>query len=93
MTINVVESAGYKVLTGSGQVSAHAVQIVGIVCAASTSLTIKVWDSPSASGAYALNTLPMLQGDFLPLPIILMNGCFVTFGGTGEITVLYNPVQ
>ena len=93
MAATVVESSGYKVLTGSGQVSAHGVQLVGLLCPSSTSLTVKIWDSPTASGTYAVNTFTLNTGDFIPLPMILMNGCYITFGGTGEITVFYNPVQ
>jgi hypothetical protein len=93
MSTNVVESSGYKPITGTGLVASHAVQLVGFLCVSSSALTVKIWDATSPAGAYVVNTMSVSAGDFVPVPAVLTNGCYITFGGSGEITLFFNPVQ
>lgn len=78
-------SASALVKTGSGKIS-------GIVVNSHTSGTIKVWDNTSAAGTVLFNTITLAVGErFIPLyDANFTTGCYVTIGGTADITVLYN---
>jgi hypothetical protein len=60
----------------------------GILVGTSTALTIKVWDSMTATGAVILETTAALTaGQFVRIPAAFSTGCFITIGGSGTFTV------
>lgn len=60
----------------------------GIFVSTSTALTIKVWDSLTATGTVILETTAALTaGQFLRIPAGFGTGCFITVGGVGTFTV------
>jgi hypothetical protein len=82
--------ANYKTLAASGQVKATDGELVGILVSTSTALTLKVWDSLSATGTAIVETTGTLSaGAYIPMPANFGTGCYVTIGGTGTITVFY----
>lgn len=65
-------------------------RIVGIAFSTSTSLTIKLWDNTAGSGNVLLNTTAAITAPaFWQLRVSGTNGCYVTFGGTGSISIYY----
>src|SRR5690348_5813383 len=65
--------------------------LLGIfVASASSSPTIKVWDSTAASGAVLVNTFTPIAGTWYPLPFHFQVGLFVDIGGTVDITVSFH---
>jgi len=91
MSNAVIETAQYTRVTGSIAVRSASTKVLGIFVASSTSGTIKVWDSPSASGDVFINTFSVLPGSFYPMPGALAKGCFVEIGGTVDCTVFTDP--
>lgn len=82
--------ANFKTLAASGQVKATDGELVGILVGTSTALTLKIWDSLSATGTVILETTGSLAvGAYLPIPASFGTGCYVTIGGSGTFTVFY----
>ncbi|MDE3021961.1 MAG: hypothetical protein KGI54_08885 [Pseudomonadota bacterium] len=76
-------------LSASGLAKSGAGVLGGIYVGTSTALTIKVWDSLTASGTVILETTSALTaGSFINLPVAFSTGCFITVGGAGTFTVL-----
>lgn len=78
-------------LSGSGvAVPDGGARIVGIMVSTSTSLTLKLWDNTAGSGTVLMNTTAAITAPvFWPVRITCKAGCYVTFGGTGTITVYW----
>jgi hypothetical protein len=75
-------------LSATGSAKTGAGVMGGILVGTSTALTIKVWDSLSASGTVILETTAALTaGTYLTIPACFSTGCFITAGGTGTFTV------
>ena len=64
-------------------------QLVGFFVGTTSSLTPKIWDALSATGNVLLDTTGTLAIGWYPLPVNFNTGLFVTFGGTGKITLVY----
>lgn len=79
----------YTELSASGKISDYPVKLGGIFCASSSSGTVKIWDNNAASGAVVVNTFNIVANTWYSLPFNLMNGCFITVGGTADITVAW----
>lgn len=78
-------------LAASGLAKTGAGLLGGIIVGTSTALTIKVWDSLTATGTVILETTVAITSSvpfYLPVPAAFNTGCFVTIGGTGTVTVL-----
>lgn len=77
-------------LAASGKVCDGDGQILGFFVGTTSSLTLKFWDNIAASGNVILDTTTALTVlGWYPLPASFSTGLFVTFGGTGKITVVY----
>lgn len=77
-----------KPLSASGAAQVGPGMMGGILVGTSTSLTIKVWDSLSATGTVILETTAALTaGTYLTIPAAFSIGCFITVGGAGTFTV------
>lgn len=82
------EAYGAIPLTASGLAKSGAGILGGILVGTSTALTIKVWDSLSATGTVILETTAALTaGQFVRIPAGFGTGCFITVGGAGTFTV------
>jgi hypothetical protein len=64
--------------------------IIGIICASSTSGTVKIEDEPVAAGTKVteLNTTTLVAGTFLPLYMKLNGQITITVGGTFDATLI-----
>jgi len=82
------------VLSASGAIAPDGDgRIVGIMVGSSTSLTLKIWDGPGAAGTVLLDTTAAITAPaHYPFRATFKNGGFVTFGGTGKITVSWERV-
>lgn len=82
----------YKNLTASGLVKTGSGKIAGIVVNSHTSGTIKVWDNTSAATTVLFNTMTLGASErFIPLyDANFTTGCYVTIGGTADITVIFD---
>lgn len=81
-----------KNMAASAQVKAGAGSLRGILINSHSSGTIKVWDSLTATGTVIANTITLAAGErFIPFyDCTFATGCYVTIGGTADITVFYN---
>lgn len=78
-------------LAATGSVAVGDGRLIGFFVGTTTSLTIKIWDSLSATGNVILDTTTALTTlGWYHLPASFATGCFVTFGGSGKITVVYS---
>lgn len=75
-------------LTASGIVRKGSGGLVGWLVA-SGSPTITVYDGTDATGELVLNAMACTAGTPYPCPRLLIKGCYVTIGGTGDITFFY----
>jgi len=85
-----IANVGYtaKPLSASGAAATGPGVMGGILVGTSTALTIKVWDSLSATGTVILETTAALTaGTYLTIPAAFSIGCFITVGGVGTFTV------
>lgn len=91
VTNKVSEAASYINLSASGQVKATAGALVGIfVASASATPTIKVWDNTAGSGSVLVNTFTPAPATFYPIPAKFATGCYITIGGTVDLTAFYD---
>ena len=75
-------------LAASGAAKVGAGVLGGILVGTSTTLTIKVWDSLTASGTVIVDTtVALTAGSYLTIPAAFSIGCYVTVGGVGTFTV------
>ena len=90
----VNESASFINITASTLVRGNPANLLGIfVSSASSTPTIKVWDSTAASGTVCVDTFTPIAGSFYAMPASCASGIFVSLGGTVSATVFYFPVQ
>lgn len=90
MATEVMGGNSYKNLSASGQVKASSGLLCGIfVASASNTPTIKVWDNTAASGSILVNTFTPSPG-WYAMPFAFGTGCYVTIGGTVDLTVSYS---
>lgn len=87
----VLESCSYKNLSASALVKTGAGRLLGLICASSSSGTVKIWDNTSAATTVLLNTMSLTAGTFYPVPGAFSTGLYVTIGGTADITVFFAP--
>lgn len=83
--INLSASALLK--TGPGNLQ-------GVVINSHSSGTLKFWDSLTAANTVIFNTITLAVGErWIPLfGAKFTTGCFLTIGGTADVTVIYNPL-
>lgn len=81
------------VLAASGKVADGDGRLVGFFVGTTSSLTLKIWDNIAASGNVMLDTTTALTAlGWYAFPASFATGCFVTFGGSGKITVVYERI-
>lgn len=79
----------YTNLTASALIKDGTTKLGGIFCASSTAGTAKIWDSTDASGKVCVNTFTLVAGTYYKIPADMQKGCYITIGGTTDITVFY----
>lgn len=81
-------------LTASGQISAGPGILIGVVINSHTSGTLKFWNNTAASGTVLFNTITLAAGErYIPFYNADFSvGCFLTIGGTADVTVMYKAV-
>lgn len=86
----VIEACQYTNLSASAAIRTGTGQLLGIfVASASNTPTIKVWDNTAGSGAVIVNTFTPLPATFYPIPAMFTTGCFITIGGTVDLTTFH----
>lgn len=78
----------YTNLSASALLNSGITKLGGIHCNSTSSGTVKIYDNTAASGTVVLNTYTLASG-WNPMPFILGTGCFITIGGTADITVAW----
>lgn len=84
--------ATYKNLSASGLIETGPGTLQGIVINSHSSGTLKFWDNTSAATTIIFNTITLAAGErWIPFfGAKFTVGCFLTIGGTADVTVLYN---
>lgn len=86
-------SGAPKNLTASGQVAAKAGVLNGVWVSASTSCTIKLWDSTTGSGTVLIPTTAAVTApNWYSMPFSFTTGLYATLGGTCDVTFSYLQV-
>ena len=62
-----------------------------IICAASSSGTITIYDNTSAAGTVLLNAFPVVAGNVYDVGLMFQLGCYIAIGGTATITPTLGP--
>lgn len=76
-------------VAATGKAFDGAGRVVGIFVQTSSSLTLKLWDGHAAAGNVILNTTAAITAPaYFPFEADFQTACFVTFGGTGSITLV-----
>lgn len=85
LPVNLSASALLK--TGPGNLQ-------GVVINSHASGTLKFWDSLTGANTVIFNTITLAVGErWIPLfGAKFTTGCFLTIGGTADVTVIYNPL-
>lgn len=84
----VQETFSGKNITSSTLIKTGTGKLGGIwVSSASSTPTIKVWDSTSAAGTIIANTFTPIAGTFHAMPFNFTTGLYITISGTVDCTV------
>ena len=79
-----------KVITASGLVCTGAGVLGGFLVSSSSSLTLKAWDALTATGTVIFDTTAAVTAPtFIRMPAGFTTGLYITIGGTGSVSVLY----
>jgi hypothetical protein len=80
----------YKALAASGLVKTGEGTCVLLLCSASTSLVVTVWDGVAASGTKIVDSLPLDAKEEFDIPAQFTTGLYVEFvSGSGKVTVFF----
>lgn len=82
----------YKNVTASTLIQTGPGELQGVVINSHSSGTLKFWDNTSAATTTIFNTITLGVGERF---VMLFGakftvGCFLTIGGTADVTVIYN---
>lgn len=79
-------------ITTSTQIQTGSGQLLGFFVGTSSSLTLKAIDSAASTGGTTIldTTVAITAPVWLPCPAAFAAGLYVTIGGTGKVTVIYN---
>lgn len=82
----------YINLTSSGLIKTGTGNLGGVVINSHSSGTLKFWDNTSAATTVIFNTITLAVGErWIPFfGAKFTTGCFLTIGGTADVTVIYN---
>jgi len=82
----------YTNLSASALIATGPGVIVGVVVNSHTSGTLKFWDNTSAATTVIFNTITLAAGErWIPLfGAKFTVGCYLTVGGTADVTVITN---
>jgi hypothetical protein len=91
MTEKVIEACETVNISASAAVATGPGSMLGIfVASASATPTIKVWGNNAASGNIIVNTFTPAAGTFYPIPAKFAAGCYISIGGTVDLTAFIN---
>jgi hypothetical protein len=78
----------YHYLAASANVSSVPCTLAGVLCSASSSGTIAIYDSATTTTTLPVSgTIALTAGQFYSIPAGLGYGCYVVIGGTANVTV------
>ena len=82
----------YTNLSASALLATGPGVLVGVVVNSHSSGTLKFWDNTAGSGTVIFNTITLAAGErFVPLfGAKFTTGCYLTIGGTADVTVITN---
>lgn len=82
----------YVNLSASALIETGPGTLQGVVVNSHTSGTLKFWDNTSAATTVIFNTITLGATErWIPLfGAKFTTGCFLTIGGTADVTVIYN---
>lgn len=91
-TLPVLTYGLYKNTAASALIKTGPGLLAGVVVNSHSSGTLKFWDNTSAADTIIFNTITLAAGErFVPLfGAKFTTGCYLTVGGTADITVVYN---
>lgn len=86
------EYSTYKNVSASGLIETGPGTLQGVVVNSHASGTLKFWDNTSAATTVIFNTITLGAAErWIPFfGAKFTVGCFLTIGGTADVTVLYN---
>lgn len=91
--ISDVGTYAYYTTTGDKNVTTRGAEVVRLVNAAGTAVTVTLWDTASGAcsgGTQMTGTITLTNGSPITLGLQAKNGICVTVGGTGPtVTVVY----
>jgi len=95
MSIGALNVGNSKVLTASGAITPATTSgaLLGYLVTASTALTLKAWDSLTATGTVLHDTTPAVAVTngpvWIPCNMAYQTGLFITIGGSGSVAVVF----
>lgn len=95
MAIGNIQAFNSTPITASTLIQTGQGVLGGVFISSGTAVTVKVWDSLTATGKViaetttGYTTAATVPPVFLKIPAAFSIGCFVTIGGTGAVTVLW----
>lgn len=86
----VIETGTCLNITSTTTVRTGAAELIGILCASTSSGTVVVYDNTSAANPIT-GTITLTAGQWYPIPATCRTGVHVVIANTANITVFYNP--
>lgn len=81
--IRLAAAGNLKIALSSGR-------LLGVLCSTSTACVLSLWDGPDNTGVPICSVVPLVAGQYLPIPCAFANGLFATTGGAGDVTFFVN---
>ena len=90
MALGNLEVGIPKQITASGNIKSGQGAMLGILCSASTAVTVAIYDDASTGTTTKLvDTVTLTAGQYLMMPLTFANGLNIVVGGTLSATVIY----
>ena len=86
----VTETGQFKYLISTATVYTGTAQLLGLLCATTTSGTAIVYDATSATNQIT-GTITLTAGQWYPIPATCVTGIRVVLANAAGVTVFFNP--
>jgi hypothetical protein len=88
----LIVAGNYANFTATGNVAAGPVNIIGILCATTSSGTVTLYDSATTGTSVPITgTITPAAGSYTPIPASTGSGLYIVVGGTINATVFFGP--
>lgn len=88
--MNVLQTGNYKNLAATANVKSSAGNLLGMLCATTSSGTVILYDSATTTTSKPITgTITLAAGTYYPIPAGFSDGLYAVIANTANITLFY----